>query len=125
METRRMILAIALSLTVWYSWLYFFKKPEMPPVKPAADSVKEEPAQRSSVDKKDDSIKFEKTGRITIPQSKAAKEDEIDIATDRYAVKFTNRGGAIKSFKYIERNVELVVKKENKFGARGDFDFSV
>jgi YidC/Oxa1 family membrane protein insertase len=124
METRRMILAIALSLTVWYLWLYFVKKPALP-VNPAVDIVKEEPAQRSSVDKKDDSIKFEKTGRFTIQPSKVVKEEEIEILTDRYKVKFSNRGGSIKSFKFIDRNVELVVKNENKYSARGDFDFSI
>ncbi len=125
METRRMILAITLSLAVWYLWLHFFKKPVEPPVMPAADMVKEDQAQKQPADKKDADAVFESNSRFTIQPSGNAKEEEIDISTDRYKVKFSSRGGVIKSFKYVERNVELVVKNEKISGAKGDFDFAV
>ncbi len=125
MENRRMILAIVLSLAVWYAWLYFFKKPE-PPVKNVPDVRKEEPVEKAQREKKVDRAAPERVSRMKVRSSIAAKEDLIDLATDKYTVSFSNRGGVIKSFKYNERDVDLVVSNGNQvFNAKGHFDFSI
>ncbi len=128
MENKRMILAIALSMAVWYAWLYFFKKPVEPPVKSVPDVRKEEPVRKAERDKGvvKETQKPERLSRIKIRPSRITKEASIEIATEKYAVSFSNRGGIIKSFKYKERDVELIVSNGNQaFNANGYFDFSI
>jgi YidC/Oxa1 family membrane protein insertase len=114
MESKRMILAIALSIGLWLIWMKFFspsknEKQDLPPGKPAV--VETQPAKAVQ-------------SEIKIVTGKVAKETEISLSTDKYDILFTNRGGAIKSFKYKERNVELVVNS-NIFNAKGIFNFSL
>lgn len=132
METRRMILAIVLSLAVWYLWLYFFKKP-VPPGKPATDVVKEEQAgperavteKSAPVKEKEDKIEFEKMSRVKVPSATGRTEELFQVETDNYRVSLSNRGAAINSFICKDRDIQLVVKQENKFNARGNFDFAI
>ncbi len=128
MENRRMILAIVLSLLVWYLWLYFFKKP-IEPERRMPDVTREEPAttpQKRLVDEpKSSAVRPERISEIKISPSKIKKETSIGFVTDRYTVNLSNRGGIINSFKYNGRNIELVVNRNNKFNARGFFDFAI
>jgi YidC/Oxa1 family membrane protein insertase len=116
MDAKKMILAILLSIGVWFVWMKFLAPPPSSTVQETKESVSqkqtvENPAKETSSD-------------IKVINQNVANETSIDMVTDKYSITFSNRGGVIKSFKYKERNVELVVPK-NKFKAKGVFDFSV
>jgi YidC/Oxa1 family membrane protein insertase len=117
MDSKRMIVAVLLSLAIWFVWMRFFS-----PTEPGKQEGQVQQTQKeTAVETK--SVK-DTQSEIKVAGPKTTKETLIEAATDKYTVTFTNKGGAIKSFKYKERNVELVVIK-NKYDAKGVFDFSL
>ncbi len=114
MESKRMILAIILSIALWLIWMRFF------PQKPEKESV---PRQQTETAVETQPVKNNQSV-IKVVTPKINIETAINITTDKYEVLLSNKGGAVKSFKYKERNVELVVNK-NIFNAKGIFNFSV
>ncbi|MFH0975047.1 MAG: membrane protein insertase YidC [Spirochaetota bacterium] len=116
MDVKKMILAVLLSIGVWFVWMKFFA----PAPTPTVQETKESATQKQTVEKQAKDTLSE----IKVVNQNANNETLIDTVTDKYSVTLSNRGGVIKSFKYKGRNVELVVPK-NKFKAKGVFDFSV
>ena len=118
MDSKRMIVAVLLSLAIWFVWMKFFAPSPAPPEKQEStvQQTKEEAPKAIPARSTASEIK------VASPQS--AKETLIEISTDKYTVKLSNKGGAVKSFKYKERDVELVVDK-NQFNAKGEFTFSI
>lgn len=132
METRRLILAIVLSTLVWLLWLHFFKRP-MPPVEDAQDLKREEQIEREEFRREDEAEKkhvvvtrTESSSKIRVKPSSSNREDTIEIETDRYTVYLSNRGGVISSYKYNERDIELVIRNNRDlFKTKGSFDFPI
>jgi YidC/Oxa1 family membrane protein insertase len=116
MEAKRMVIAVVLSLAIWFVWIRFFNPsaPEKePPVKETQKVAVVETKQAASV-----------PSEMKVFGPKSGKEILVEAATNKYNVTLSTKGGAIKNLKFKERNVELVVDK-NQFGAKGVFDFSV
>jgi len=114
MESKRIIIAVALSIGIWILWMQFFGKPV--------------PENKETVTQKENTVTTQPVKdtkpEIKVIAPKIVNETTIDIATDKYQVSFSNKGGVIKSIKYKERNVELIVPNK-KFNAKGVFDFSI
>ena len=121
---KRTLLAILLSAVVWIGWFIFFK-PDVPePIQvPQQEMTKDtkETAEDQAVSHKGSAV----SSPVDISRvSGAGFEREFDISTDKYAVTFTTRGAAIKSLKYTDRDVELVVPEASR-EARGLIDFAL
>ncbi len=116
MDVKRMIIAVVLSLAVWFVWIRFFN-----PAVPEKENQVSQPQKETVVEKKQTAgIPAE----IKVVGQRADRETEVEVATSKYKVALSSKGGSIKNFNYKERDVELVVNK-NKSGAKGVFDFSV
>ncbi len=126
MESKRLILAIVLSMAVWFLWMTFFSpKTPVPPVKEDtgiitnenADKniVKQDIVEQSDLQKPISSIKI---------QPANIKEATYSINTDKYRVTFSNKGAVIKSLIYKDRDVELVIPYAEK-NVKGVMDFAV
>ncbi|MBP7734720.1 MAG: membrane protein insertase YidC [Spirochaetes bacterium] len=114
---KKNIIAILLIAVIWGGYFIFFK-PDKPAKKPEA--VKTESAK---------AIEGEKTGKtegamnIVATGNKGAEKD-ISVKTKKYAMTLSTKGAAITGCTYLERNIDLIVKK-NPFNARGALDFSM
>jgi YidC/Oxa1 family membrane protein insertase len=128
MDVKRMIIAVVLSLGIWFLWIRFFnpaapekeipvqqqqtQKPAAVETKPAADAVNE----------------------IKVAALQTTKETLIETSTDKYTVTLSSRGGSVTSFKYKEikkkeKDVELVVNNielnKKNINAKGVLGFSL
>lgn len=115
---KRAVVAIVLSLMVWLVWSYLFIKPETPLQTPP--TVKKEEAVQPQKKAETPFVSIAAVQRVE------TVEKEIRIAHKNHVITLTNRGGSIKSYlyKYNGREIELVVP-QNKFNARGVFDFGL
>lgn len=118
---KKALLAIFLSLAVWLAWSYFFMKPV--PQQPVQD-VKKGEAAAEKKEEKGVPNKPARVSQIKVLPAVGRAEQTVEIATDRYHVRFSSKGGAITSFNYRQRDIELVVS-QNMFGAKGTFDFPI
>lgn len=120
---KRTLLAIVLSALVWIIWFMVFEP----------DIQKEEPVKPAKTEDVRDVEKAEKppeTERVRKPvatddafivESSGLTEEEIYMETDTYEFVFTNKGAAVKSVKFPERDAQLAVENhpytaESKFG---------
>ena len=118
---KKMIMAIVLSLLIWVVWMNYFKKPE-PKIAHQPDITREEQIEKEQEQRRSIPKSKETTGQISIQPAKSVKEKDVSIVTNRYTVKFSNRGGIITSFVFNDRKIELVVSNSN---AKGFLDFPI
>ncbi len=123
MDSKRMIVAVLLSLAIWFVWIRFFS-PTSP--EPEKQQSQVQTQKQAAVETKP-AVSIQSEIKVVSP--KVNKETLIEASTDKYTVTFSNKGGAIKSFKYKEiqknnKDVELVVDNK-KSNAKGVFDFSI
>ncbi len=119
---KKNIIAILLIAVIWGGYFIFFK-PDMPVKKQGP--VKTE-SEKKADDKKAVGIKNDKTldaMEIVSVGTKGA-EKEVAVKTKKYAMTLSTKGAAITGCTYLERNIDLIVKK-NPFNARGILDFSM
>jgi YidC/Oxa1 family membrane protein insertase len=128
MDIKRMIIAVVLSLGIWFLWIRFFN----PTAPEKGNPVQQQQTQKQTAVETKPAVSTVSEIRIAAPQ--VTKETLIETTTDKYTVSLSNRGGAITSFKYKEikkkeKDVELVVKNielnKKKINANGVFGFSV
>jgi len=121
---KRAIVAIVLSLAVWFLWMYFMKpKTTEKKVQEKKTEVVEEKAKGNEIDvveKKRPMV----TRSIVVKPSRVKEELEIPFKTSKYTITLSNRGGSIISLKYAQRDIELIVDK-NKFNANGYINFNI
>lgn len=117
METRRLFLAIALSLAVILVWQYFFAPP--PPTAPppgAGEQVEAptgdspdrsatgDPGDRSATG--DEALLPEATSDEPVERISAEREDRVVLETPRFRAELTNRGAQIVSFQLKEHTAQ-------------------
>ena len=118
MDSKRLAVAVLLSLAIWFAWMKFFAPSSAPPAK-QENAVQKTQEEAPKVKPATNSV-----SEIKVTSPRSAKESLIEMSTDKFKVVFTNKGGAVKSFIDKERDVELVVDK-NQFSAKGEFTFSM
>ncbi len=112
---KRALIAVVLSLAIWLVWSYFFM--------PKQPVVKESRVEKTVETKKpEDPVRQQK--HVDLQVRGAAREQEIPVETGIYSLTLSTKGAAIIRFKYIPRNVELIVGK-NIYNAKGNFNFSL
>ncbi|MBN2042154.1 MAG: membrane protein insertase YidC [Spirochaetes bacterium] len=130
-SSKRLIIAIALSVVVWFLYMNFLapKKPEKKDIAGVETSAENS----SAADK--NAVTEKKTGTgaevsepaasINVVSSKIP-ESVIGITTDKYTVSLSNKGAVIKNFvyKYNGRDIELTVPYKPR-NTEGTFDFAV
>jgi YidC/Oxa1 family membrane protein insertase len=113
---KRTIIAISLSLVVWFIFMKYF----MPEQKPA-------PVQKQQVEQKNEPVKGIPAGTVKAESvSKVvsdSKQENINIKTSYYDAVLTNKGARIESIKYGKRAIELAGVEVH--GAKGHLDFPV
>ena len=109
---KRTILAIVLSMLVLFVYQTFFMKP--PPKKPADPQQKEAVTAAPTAPTAPPAAKEAAAAPVLAPAAKTdaapqatVREKDIPVETDLYTAVFTNRGGALKSFKLKGYRTEL------------------
>ncbi len=114
---KKNIIAIMLIAVIWGGYFIFFQ-PGKQEKKP--DAVKKETVTKDEGEKTD-----KNRGSIKIvPVGNGGLERNVAVKTKKYSVTLSTRGAAITGCTYLERNIDLIVKK-NPYGARGELDFSL
>ncbi len=119
MDKKRTIIAVVLTLAIWIGWYVLVGPPVPAPVDQAVTEKTQAPA---SVDNKtvEPAAKIETA--TVVPEN--ISEQEIQISTDVYKIVLSNKGAAIKSLVYGERNIELAVVNKD-LNNKGNFDFAL
>jgi len=118
---KKSILAIVLSLIVWILWMNFVEQP----VQQKKESTVIKEVNRKPETEKREKIAFnrpERKSKITLISSNNKIEKKIEMSTEQFKARFSNRGAIIESFKWRERDIELIVTNTN---AKGFFDFPI
>jgi YidC/Oxa1 family membrane protein insertase len=102
---------------LWGAYFIFFK-PEKPAKKPEEIKTEAVKTQEEGATKKTQAP----VNIQTFATGGAAKQ--IAVKTKKFEITLSTRGAAITACKYLERNIDLIVK-QNPFGAKGDLDFSI
>ena len=114
---KKSIIAIMLIAVLWGAYFILFK-PDKPAKKP--DEIKIETVKKEAGDtikKSQASVKIETFAA-------GGTEKQITVKTKKFEVILSTRGASITGCRYLERNIDLIVKK-NPFGAKGNLDFSI
>ncbi len=116
---KRTLLAFVLTAGLWAAWIWYFA--------PDADKVEQNATPGTTAVSTDKTVAAEQIipekSVIIIPASKNAKEESIDLSTEKFKFELTSRGAAIKKANYRERNIDLVFG--NHFSTKGTLDFAV
>ncbi|OHD63748.1 MAG: hypothetical protein A2176_14520 [Spirochaetes bacterium RBG_13_51_14] len=113
---KKSLIAIVLIAALWVAYFIVFK-PESPvkkPVEKKSDAIQKE---GGAIRKEQASVRIEAI-------SAGGAEKQISVKTKKFSVTLSNKGAVITGCKYLERNIELVVKK-NSFNASGVLNFGV
>ena len=99
---KRSLLAIALSLAVFFIWDYFYlqKQPTTPPVQQTVAQTEQKSAASAPA-------KPLAVTEVAAPKG-ADKEEKTAVTTDLYEAVLSNKGGRIESIKYGARKTEMV-----------------
>ena len=100
METKRLVLAVALSAVVLIVWTRLFPPPERPPV-PVAPMTESErlPAREREPETETRSPSLNAPDETPTDANAAASEERITVETDLFEVELTNLGAAALSWK--------------------------
>lgn len=114
---KKNIIAILLIAVIWGAYFILFK-PDKPVKK--ADTTTTETAKKEEGDKTETA----KGSSKMISVSAGGTEKQLTKKTKKYLMTFSTRGAAITGCTYLERNIDLIVKK-NPYNAKGLLDFSL
>ena len=133
---KRTLLAVLLSAVVWIGW-FLLIKPQPAKIKVPGTEISEVSGTKNpsnlEKDKKSqnqsnqninpDSVR-DKKNTVSISKSNLSNEKEtyLDINTNKFKLTFTNKGAALKSVFYKEKQLKLTVPK-NPFKSKGFLDF--
>ncbi|MCD6327165.1 membrane protein insertase YidC [bacterium] len=119
METRRLVLAVVLTLAVILVWNYVWKPEPKPPAAPeaqrAGEPVKRGPAKKAIDQFIEEQRSSGESSRDVKLDPEAPATREVTVDTDLYRIVFTSDGGAIKSFrlrKYKDLPPDFITAKE-------------
>jgi len=104
---KRAVLAVILSISVFFVYSHFFGPEKKPAVPPANQSAQSSPAASAAVQQAV-SIQPSPVAPLAVPGSSEAVQRDVTVDTDLYTAVFTSRGGALKSMtlkKYREENI--------------------
>ncbi len=115
---KKNIIAILLIAVIWGGYFIFFK-PDKPTKK--AEPVTTETIEK---DERDTADKSQGAVKVVPAGAAGAAEKEVVVKTKKFMITLSTKGAAITGCTYLERNIDLIVKK-NPYNARGSLDFSL
>ena len=109
MDTKRLVIAAALSIAVMLAWSYFFPPPEPPQrqAPPSEPAVVEEPAvAQPEVPPEDLELEVAEPATVAIDEASeeaisAEREESVVVETDRFRAELTNRGAQLVSYQLL------------------------
>jgi len=114
---KKNIIAILLIAVIWGGYFIFFQ--------PGKQAKKPETVKVEKKDTKESEKPGTDQGAVKIvPVGKNGVDKDTVVKTKKYKMTLSTRGAAITGCTYLERNIDLIVKK-NPYNARGEMDFSL
>ena len=114
---KKTLIAILLVAVAWMAY-FIYTKPEIPEKKP--DEV-----QKEEISKKEDGDKINKGRQLKIETLHAGgRENQITVKTKKFEFTLSNRGAVISGARYLDRNIDLIVKK-NPYNSKGLLNFPI